>query len=67
LEAQNYAVVLRYLFTGIKGPSPNHEKRPQTIIPHPPNFTVDNEFGQVVFSWHPPNPDSSAGLPDGEA
>uniref|UniRef100_A0A4W5PBT2 HIVEP zinc finger 2b n=1 Tax=Hucho hucho TaxID=62062 RepID=A0A4W5PBT2_9TELE len=27
-------------FTGTKGPSPNHEKQPQTIIPPPPNFTV---------------------------
>ena len=24
-------------------------------------------FGQVVFSWHPSNPDSSVALPDGEA
>jgi hypothetical protein len=23
-------------------------------------------FGQVRFSWHPPNPDLSVGLPDGE-
>jgi hypothetical protein len=23
-------------------------------------------FGQVAFSWHWPNPDSSIGLPDGE-
>ena len=35
-----YAVALRFPFTGIKGPSPNHEKQPQTIIHHPPNFTV---------------------------
>ena len=27
-------------FTGTKGPSPNHEKQPQTIISPPPNFTV---------------------------
>ncbi|XP_045557914.1 protein kinase C and casein kinase substrate in neurons protein 1 isoform X2 [Salmo salar] len=24
-------------------------------------------LGQVAFSWHPPNPDSSVGLPDDEA
>jgi hypothetical protein len=23
-------------------------------------------FGQVAFSWYPPNPDESVGLPDGE-
>ena len=35
-----YAVALRFLFTETKGPCPNHEKQPQTIIPPPPNFTV---------------------------
>ena len=35
-----HAVALRFPFTGTKGLSPNHEKQPQTIIPHPPNFTV---------------------------
>ena len=35
-----YTVVLRFPFTGTKRPSPNHEKQPQIIIPHPPNFTV---------------------------
>uniref|UniRef100_A0A4W5K0L6 Uncharacterized protein n=1 Tax=Hucho hucho TaxID=62062 RepID=A0A4W5K0L6_9TELE len=30
----------KFPFTGTKGPSPNHEKQPQTIICHPPNFTV---------------------------
>ena len=35
-----YAVKLRFPFIGTKGPSPNHEKQSQTIIPHPPNFTV---------------------------
>ncbi|KAK6297583.1 hypothetical protein J4Q44_G00321660 [Coregonus suidteri] len=45
LEAQNhleylYAVAFRFPFTGTKGPSPNQEKQPQTIIPPPPNFTV---------------------------
>ena len=35
-----YAVVLRFPFTGTKGPIPNHEKYSQTIIPPPPNFTV---------------------------
>ena len=35
-----YAVALRFPFTGTMGPSPNHEKQPQTIIPSPPNFTV---------------------------
>ena len=34
------AVALIFPFTGTKGPSPNHEKQPQTIIPPPPNFTV---------------------------
>jgi hypothetical protein len=36
----SYAVALRFTFTGTKRPSPNHEKQPETIIPHPPNFTV---------------------------
>ena len=35
-----YDVVLRFHFTGTKGPSPNNEKQPQTIIPPPPNFAV---------------------------
>ena len=69
LEAQNslslYAVALRCPFT--EGPSPNHEKQPQTIIPPPPNFSWHSPLGQVAFSWHPPNPDSSIGLPGGEA
>uniref|UniRef100_A0A4W5LEJ2 Uncharacterized protein n=1 Tax=Hucho hucho TaxID=62062 RepID=A0A4W5LEJ2_9TELE len=34
-----YAIALRFPFTENKGPNPNHEKHPQTIIP-PPNFTV---------------------------
>ena len=33
-------LALRFPFTGTKGPSPNYEKQPQTIIPPPPNFTV---------------------------
>uniref|UniRef100_A0A673YTC4 mitogen-activated protein kinase kinase n=1 Tax=Salmo trutta TaxID=8032 RepID=A0A673YTC4_SALTR len=37
-----YVVVLRFPFTGPKGPSPNHEKQPHTIIPSPANFTVGN-------------------------
>jgi hypothetical protein len=35
-----FAVALTFPFTGTKGPSPNHEKQPQTIIPPPPNFTI---------------------------
>ena len=46
-------VVLRFPFTGTEGPSPNHEKQPQAIIPPPPNFTVG--------TMH-----SSVGLPGGE-
>ena len=62
-----YGEALRFPFTGTKGPSPNHEKEPQTIIPPPPNFTAGTmHWGQVVFSWQPPNPDSFVGLPDGE-
>jgi hypothetical protein len=32
-----YVVALTFPFTGTKGPSPNHEKQPQTITPPPPN------------------------------
>jgi hypothetical protein len=35
-----YAVALLFLFTGTRGPIPNHEKLPQTIITTPPNFTA---------------------------
>ena len=35
-----YAVALRFPFIRTKGPSPNHEKQHQTIIPPPPNSTV---------------------------
>ena len=35
-----YAVALTFPFTGTKGPNPNREKQPQTIIPPPPNFTA---------------------------
>jgi hypothetical protein len=59
-----YAVALKFTFTGTKEPSPNNEKQPQTIIPHPPDFTVGT---MVAFSWHPPNKDLSVGLPDGGA
>jgi hypothetical protein len=44
-----YAVELSFPFTGNKGPRPNHEKQPETIIPHPPNVTVGAAFGQVEF------------------
>ena len=36
-----YAVALRFPFTGTKEPKPNLKKQPQTIIPPPPNFTVN--------------------------
>jgi hypothetical protein len=36
----NVIVALRFPFTGTKGPSPNHEKQPQTIIYPLSNFTV---------------------------
>ena len=42
------AVALRFIFTGNKGPSPNHEKQSQTIIPPPPNFTVDNVYSPGI-------------------
>ena len=48
-----YAVALRFPFTGTKEPKP-WKKQPQTIIPLPPNFTVNT---MVVFSWHLPNPE----------
>jgi hypothetical protein len=48
-----YAVPLRFPFTGTKGPSLNHE-----TLPAPMHY--------AAFSRHPPNPDSSVGLPDGE-
>jgi hypothetical protein len=62
-----YPVALRFPFTGNKGPSLNHEKQPQTIIPPPPNFSWQYALGQVVFCWHLANPDLSVGQPDGEA
>ena len=44
-----YAVASRFPFTETKGPSPNHEKQPQTIIPPPPNVTVGTmHFRQVA-------------------
>jgi hypothetical protein len=36
-----YAAALRFPFSANKGPSPNHEKQSQTIIPLPPNFTIE--------------------------
>jgi hypothetical protein len=39
-----YPVALRFPFTGTKRPSPNHEKQPQTMIYHPPNFTVGTMY-----------------------
>jgi hypothetical protein len=30
-------------------------------------YSCHYALGQVAFSWHPPNPDSSVGLPDVEA
>ena len=63
MDAQNrielYAVALRFPFTGTKGPSPNHYSSTN-------RYSWHYALGQVVFSWHLPNPDSSVGLPDGE-
>jgi hypothetical protein len=47
-----YAVALRFPLTGTKGPSPNHEKQPQTIIPpfcmlHASGFL----YGLPLRSW----------------
>ena len=39
-----------------------HHNRPSTK-----HYTWHNAVRQVPFSWQPPNPDSSIGLPDGEA
>ena len=50
-----YAIALRLLFTVTKGPRPNHEKQ---------LHSWHYAFGQVAFSWHPPNLDSYIGLPD---
>ena len=44
-----YAVALRFSFTGTKGPSPNHEKQPQTIKHPPPNFTLGIMRGAGSF------------------
>ena len=52
-----YAVALRFPFTGTKRSCPSHQKQPETIIP--PNFSWHYAVGQVAFSWHPQNPDSS--------
>jgi hypothetical protein len=48
--------------TGTKGPSPNHEKQHMTKL-----YSWHYAFGQLAFSWHPPKPDLSVRLPDGEA
>jgi hypothetical protein len=40
-----FPVALRFPFTATKGPSLNHEKQPQIIIPPPPNFIV------VTMHW----------------
>jgi hypothetical protein len=52
-----YAVELRFHFTGTKGPSPNHDKQPHTIIPPPKIVTVGTMHWAGCFSKHPPNPD----------
>ena len=65
LEAQNGLNVI--VFCSIV-PSAKHETQPQTIIPPPPKLTVScYAYGQITLFWHPPNPDSSIRLPDGEA
>ena len=42
-----YVVALRFPFTGTKGPNPNHEKQPLTIIPPPPNFALCIRAGSI--------------------
>ena len=42
-----YAVVLIFPFIGTKGPSPNHEKQPQTIIPPPPTSVLGIRQTQI--------------------
>ena len=39
-----YAVALRFPFNWTKGPSLNHEKQPQAVIPPPPSFTVGTMY-----------------------
>jgi hypothetical protein len=64
-----YAVVLIFPYTVNKGPSPNHEKQPHKKQPQflHQTYSWHYAFGQVALYWHLPNPDSSVGLPDGEA
>jgi len=58
-----YAEALRVPFTGTKGPKTTpHHNPPSTKL-----YTWHNAVRQVPFSWQPPNPDSSIGLPDREA
>uniref|UniRef100_A0A674E5Y3 Myosin IXb n=1 Tax=Salmo trutta TaxID=8032 RepID=A0A674E5Y3_SALTR len=63
-----YAVALRFPFTGTKGTSPNHLKTaPDHYSSSTKLYSWHYALGQVTSSWHPPNPDSSVALPDGEA
>ena len=57
------AVVLRFTFTGTKEPEP-WKTAPDHYSSSTKLYSWHYALGQVAFSWHPPNPDSSVGLPD---
>jgi hypothetical protein len=59
-------VVLRFPFTGTKGPEP-WQIDPDHNFSSTKLYSCHCAFRQVAFSRHPPNTDVSIGLPDGEA
>jgi hypothetical protein len=61
----SYDVALRFPFTGPEGPEP-WKTAPDHYSSSTKLYSWPYALGQVVFSWHPPNPDSSITLPDGE-
>ena len=60
-----YAVVLIFPFTETKGPEP-WKTSPDHYSSSTKHYSWHYALGQVAFSWHLQNPDSSVGLPDPE-
>jgi hypothetical protein len=60
-----YTVVFRFPFTGTKEPEP-WKTGPDHYSSYTKLYSWHYAFRQVAFSWHPPNPDSTVGLPERE-
>jgi hypothetical protein len=62
-----YVVAVRFRSLELRGLARTMKNSPRPLFLLQQTFSWHFALGQVAFFWHPPNPDSSIGLPDGEA